>query len=156
MRKKIRLIEDAYNREHAFYLTVCTQGRRPWFSELPALAQACEEIILRLAQDRHSELFAWCVMPDHAHILILDHDPVDFIRLMKGNLTKSARKLKAAEGLWQRSFFDRAIRWEESIMDVARYIWANPVRAGLVTSPVEYAWSGSLVWPGWREEYGRG
>ena len=156
MRKKIRLAEDTYNREHVFYLTACTQGRRRWFSDFPNLAQACEDDIRGLAQDRHSDLFAWCVMPDHVHVLLRDRDPVAYMRRLKGSLTKSARVSQAGPGLWQRSFFDRALRGEESIQEVARYIWANPVRAGLVDNPSEYPWSGSLAWPGWREEYGRG
>jgi hypothetical protein len=53
--------------------------------------------------------------------------------------------------LWQRSFYDRALRNEESLESVARYIFFNPVEAGLVEQWADYRWSGSVVWPDWRE-----
>jgi REP element-mobilizing transposase RayT len=44
--------------------------------------------------------------------------------------------------LWQRRFFDRILRREESIERVAEYIIHNPVRKGFVETWVEYPWSG--------------
>jgi REP element-mobilizing transposase RayT len=40
--------------------------------------------------------------------------------------------------IWQRGFYDRSIRKEDDLIDIARYIVANPVRAGLVTSIRDY------------------
>jgi hypothetical protein len=48
--------------------------------------------------------------------------------------------------LWQRRFYDHALRASESIEIVAGYIWNNPVRAGLVSEADDYPFSGSLVW----------
>jgi hypothetical protein len=45
--------------------------------------------------------------------------------------------------LWQQSFYDRALRAEEDLADVAAYILANPVRAGLAAQPDEYPLLGS-------------
>ena len=48
----------------------------------------------------------------------------------------SAQLVNAALGmggsrLWQPGYFDRALRAEEDVRRVARYIVANPLRAGL-------------------------
>jgi len=40
--------------------------------------------------------------------------------------------------IWQAGFHDHAIRKEETLIDVARYIVANPVRAGLCDRIGEY------------------
>jgi putative transposase len=40
--------------------------------------------------------------------------------------------------VWQRGFYDRAIRKEEDLLAVARYIVANPLRAGLVSQLSDY------------------
>lgn len=40
---------------------------------------------------------------------------------------------------WQRGFFDRAIRREDDLVSIARYIVANPLRAGLVERIGDYA-----------------
>lgn len=46
----------------------------------------------------------------------------------------------AGARVWQTGFYDRAIRSDEDVADVARYIVANPIRAGLVKSVREYSW----------------
>jgi len=79
---------------------------------------------------------------------------VEFIRLFKGRVTPRARKTEPGRKLWQRSFYDHALRKEESVYQVTMYIWENPVRAGLVEEPYEYKWSGSDVWLELGEYYG--
>ena len=95
-------------------------------------------------------------MPDHVHLLLQDQEVVDFVRLFKGKMTPRARKIEPERRLWQRSFFDHALRKEQSLTDIACYIWENPVRAAMADEPEEYPWSGSEVWPNWRKLYGRG
>jgi hypothetical protein len=41
---------------------------------------------------------------------------------------------------------DRVLRSDEATFDVVRYIFENPVRAGLVRSPADYPFLGSDVW----------
>jgi REP element-mobilizing transposase RayT len=94
-------------------------------------------------------------MPDHIHLLIQDSDVIDFVRLFKGKMTPKAFSLEPAQKLWQRSFHDHALRNEESINQIAAYIWENPVRSSLVEAPDMYSWSGSEIWPNWREFYNR-
>ena len=92
-------------------------------------------------------------MPDHVHLLVQDPDVVDLVRLFKGRSTPSARRHEPGRRLWQRSFHDHGLRREESVETVAKYIFENPMRAGLVENPAEYPWSGSSVWQNWRELY---
>jgi putative transposase len=49
--------------------------------------------------------------------------------------------------LWQGSYFDRTLRSDEATEDAIRYILDNPVRAGLVRSPLEYPFMGSDYGP---------
>jgi len=95
------------------------------------------------------------MMPDHIHFLIQGANIIDFIRLFKGKLTPIARLIEPGRKLWQRSFYDHALRSEESLYDVARYIWENPVRMGITEDPPGYLWSGSEVWRNWRSFYGQ-
>jgi hypothetical protein len=44
--------------------------------------------------------------------------------------------------LWQRSFYDRVLRVQGDLEDVARYIWGNPVRAGIVDDWDKFPFSG--------------
>jgi REP-associated tyrosine transposase len=95
-------------------------------------------------------------MPDHVHLLLQDKDVVEFVRSFKGKMTAMALAREPEQRLWQRSFYDHALRTEETLEAVALYLWGNPVRAGLVEDPRTYRWSGSEVWPEWRALYGRG
>jgi REP element-mobilizing transposase RayT len=92
-------------------------------------------------------------MPDHCHLLLRDNNVVEFMRLFKGKLTPVARTLESRRTLWQRSFYDHALRSTESIFEVSGYIWENPVKAKLVDTPEKYPLSGSLIWPQWQQAY---
>ncbi|MGB9498837.1 MAG: REP-associated tyrosine transposase [Dissulfuribacterales bacterium] len=150
-RKNIRLPSGAYEQGNAFFITMATAERYPWFQIHSSLAETLINLIKETAKNRNSILFAWCVMPDHFHILIQHTDIKYFVRLIKGKLTPLARKMEPAQKLWQRSFYDHALRKAEATKEVAQYIWKNPVRAGLVKRAGDYPWSGSLVWPDWRD-----
>ncbi len=151
--KKIRLPLDIYRRGHIFFLTITTHARWTWFEKFPDLAETAVNTLVTTCRQRHSSLYAWCVMPNHVHILVCDDDIVALVRLFKGRMTPSARALLPSRTLWQRSFFDHALRREESLLDVAGYIFENPVRSDLVDGPNEYPFTGSEVWPEWRNAY---
>nr|GFC93156.1 hypothetical protein [Tanacetum cinerariifolium] len=80
---------------------------------------------------------AWVVMPDHFHWLIELHDST-LSTLMRRAKSRGAHSINRALGrqcqVWQKGFHDRALRSEEDIKAVARYIVANPLRAGLGTA----------------------
>lgn len=155
-RKLHRLPKEAYSANNIFYITACTQHRRPLFAHVAGLAEACGEGLAALATERSSSLHAWVVMPDHVHFIIQDQDVINFVALFKGRLTRQAWN-KGVEGkVWQRGFHDHALRAEEDIKVVARYIWHNPVRASLTDNPADHRWSGSQTWPQWRAWFGRG
>jgi len=156
VRKKIRLPHPVYQQGHAFFITTRTYKRYPWFRIHPDLATSGVELLRQTGAERGTRLYAWCVMPDHVHLLLQDDDIVDFVRLFKGRMTPKASAFDPGRRLWQRSFYDHTLRKEESLSNIASYIWENPVRSLLVVTPPMYLWSGSDVWNNWRDFYGRG
>ena len=88
-------------------------------------------------------------MPDHGHWLVEGLvGTSDFRQFVKSAKQRSgaAFAVRFGEPLWQEGYYDRVLRHDEDSLSVARYIVANPVRAGLVTDPSSYAYSGSDVW----------
>jgi putative transposase len=89
-------------------------------------------------------LHNYVVMANHVHLLITPRMPVP--RLMQ-----SLKRFTAREGIrileltghpfWQDESYDRLVRSEEEFARIALYIERNPVRAGMVATPEEYAWS---------------
>jgi REP element-mobilizing transposase RayT len=125
----------------AYLLTAVSHERKPVFNDWQ-LAR------LLIAEMRHAhesqtiESLAWVLMPDHLHWLVVLRDtPVQ--ALMQRIKSRSAIAInKTSSGhngkLWQRGFHDRALRREEDLQSVARYIVANPLRAGLVKRIGDY------------------
>ena len=89
-------------------------------------------------------------MPDHAHLLVEGlTERSDFRRFAKMVKQQSgaAFALTSDEPLWQKGYYEHVLREEDDAKEIARYIVANPVRAGLVKSPDLYPYSGSDKWP---------
>jgi putative transposase len=90
-----------------------------------------------------AKTLAYVVMPDHLHWLF-ELEKGNQLSLLVGSVKRhSAREisrlLNVTGGvLWQRGFHDHALRSEESLVAVARYIVANPLRAGLVVRVGDY------------------
>lgn len=87
-------------------------------------------------------------MPDHLHVLVeglaVDSDLVKFAHALKQRTAFAARRHRR-EQLWQRGYFEHVVRDDELTQTVAKYVLENPVRAGLVSEPLAYPFSGSLV-----------
>jgi REP element-mobilizing transposase RayT len=88
-------------------------------------------------------------MPDHTHVLIEGlRDSADLRRYCKLAKQRSGG-IHARSGrgpLWQEGYYDRVLRDCEDIREVARYILANPIRAGLALTPNDYPYLGSDRW----------
>ncbi len=128
-----------------FSITICVADRRPVFGN-PSLARDAVDHLLALSSKCGVALYAYCVMPDHIHVLLSPNGNtgvVEFVRLLKGRISTALRRLGVTGHLWQRSFHDRAIRREENLIEVIQYILHNPVRAGLVEDWRSYPFSGS-------------
>ena len=123
-----------------YLLTTVTQQRKPLFQSL----HAARLVITELRQsERHGSCrsLAWVLMPDHLHWLVELHS-VTLSSLMRQFKSRSGTALcKAGIGsgqVWQRGFHYRALRQEDDVRKIARYIIANPMRAGLVTQIGDY------------------
>jgi putative transposase len=123
-----------------YLVTTVVQNRDPVFRDymqgrlvVDALKKAQEEeLVLSLA---------WVVMPDHLHWLFeLKNNTLTCIMARtKSRITLALnRSLERDGSLWQHGFHDRAIRRDEDLPAVARYIVANPLRAGLVEKIGDY------------------
>ena len=123
-----------------YLLTTAVEGRVPIFHEMP-LARLVIAQFRQAQDDGMANSLAWVVMPDHVHWLIELGD-VDLSTLIQRFKSRSARAVNAACGrqgrLWQPGFYDRALRKDEDIRAAARYIVANPSRAGLVRRAGDY------------------
>lgn len=75
------------------------------------------------------------VMPDHIHWLVAITN-IDLLKLVQR--VKSFTTKRIGKRIWQPGFYDHGIRNDEKLITVARYIVANPIRAGLVEKVGDY------------------
>ena len=81
------------------------------------------------------------VMPDHVHWLfeLEDDDLSSIVQKVKSCASRAIRSEPDQHSFdWRSGFFDRALRRDEELLPTARYIVANPLRAGLVKSLRDY------------------
>jgi REP element-mobilizing transposase RayT len=136
-RLRIGRFSEAYR---PYLVTTVMEARKPIFADW-VLGRSLVHV-MRMEHDLGEvDSLAWVVMPDHLHWLI---------ELRAGKLSEVVCRVKSRStlainkatgrtgGLWQRGFHDRAIRRDESLLHVARYIVANPLRAGLVANIGDY------------------
>ena len=138
------LLKGRCSLEHQVYHITCTtQGRVCWF-ESAVLSKIVISEMRRLLEAGYVDSLAWVLMPDHLHWLFVlqsEQDLSTVIRLLKG---RSARLMNAhlqrTGMIWQKGFYDHAVRADEDLQRTARYIVANPLRAGLVDHIGDYSW----------------
>ncbi len=119
---------------HIYHVTTVTWDRHPVFADLYSARLLIGA--LREAQRRQeASTLAFVVMPDHLHWLV---------QLEARSLPEVVGAVKAVTAhrlgrrIWQNGFHDHALRQEEDLAEAARYIVANPLRAGLVERVGDY------------------
>lgn len=147
--KRIRLELEAYRLGHCFSVTIGAVERGQLFAD-PMTVEACLAALKQSAEKYEAAVYAYCFMPDHLHLLArtpVGISFIDFIRHLKQLSAYRLRRQAGARGpIWQRRFYDHALRSDEGVLAAARYIFENPARAGIVADADDYPYSGSFVW----------
>ena len=80
-------------------------------------------------------LFAWCVMPNHVHVVFQPSQGSGLAEILHSWKSFTAREAQRKFGIrgafWQREYYDHLIRDEEQFFRAVKYVAENPVRAGL-------------------------
>ena len=136
------LRKGRYSSPHqVYFITTITRERQPLFQDL-RLARLLVHELRCLHDNGRLNSLAWVVMPDHLHWLFQLNEGWHLPRVMKTLKARSAIAINRYCGqdgsVWQRAYYDRALRNDEDIRDVARYIVANPLRARLAQNIGDY------------------
>ena len=147
-RKPNRIDGYDYSTSGAYFITVCTAGReklfwsavgadiiRPQDVPLSPMGKIAEQGILQMAAhyenitvDRH------CVMPDHIHILLRMESDGNGRMISAPTVSTAVGSLKRwvsrqiGRPIWQKSFYDHAIRNQLDCDEIWQYIENNPLK----------------------------
>lgn len=100
---------------------------------------------LKTAKEKHKfYLYAYCLMPNHYHLLLETTQP-NLSRIMQYLNTSYATyyniKRKKYGHLFQGRYKSILIDKDSYLLELTRYIHLNPVRAKIVSEPQKYKWS---------------
>jgi putative transposase len=111
---------------------------------LDLIAEAKERLPMRL--------LAWCLLPNHFHLVLWPHEDGDLSRWMQWLMTSHVRRhhrLYHRSGhVWQGRFKAFPIEEDEHLWTVFRYVERNALRARLVGRAASWPWGSAAAFGG--------
>jgi putative transposase len=102
-------------------------------------------LLNRAGSERPMRLLAWCLMPNHVHLVLRPFGDGDLGLWMHWLLTCHVRyhqrRHSTVGRIWQGRFKAFPIQADSHLLTVLRYVERNPVRALIVRRSVDWAWS---------------
>lgn len=127
----LHLVQRGVNRERCFFA--------------PADHADYLRLLAVFSDEYGCSIHAYCLMTNHVHLLLTPHRHGACARLMKQlnqcYVQRLNQRSKRTGTLWEGRFHSSLVASNEYALACYRYIELNPVRAGLVSDPRDYAWS---------------
>src|ERR1700690_4042623 len=154
-RKQARLPAQSYVGVKSHFVTIWCDLRQNFLANIPT-AEMVRDCLLDCARRYGFVVHAYCLMPDHLHLLVLvqgSQSSANLTKFMRIFKSRTAFAFRQCDGqrLWEMSYYDHVLRTSDSLKDVANYIWWNPVRKRLCSSPSGFRFSGSQSIP-WKTQ----
>ncbi|MCQ2425937.1 MAG: hypothetical protein MJ070_07310 [Lachnospiraceae bacterium] len=145
-RKHPRLKRYDYSTPGAYFVTICTEGKRPLLSAvrqnetvLSKYGHCVETNLLSLpVRYPFLEIRKYAIMPNHIHAILVmksgtEYDgkrfPITAIICAYKSLTANdCHRFGMKEKLFQTSFYEHVIRDRDEYADVEKYIADNPLK----------------------------
>lgn len=106
-----------------------------------------ESLLLEGVELIDMRLLAYCIMPNHWHLILYPRKDTDMGEFMRWVTTTHVRQRRAATRsvgyghLYQGTYKSFPIEQDKHLVDVIRYVEQNPLRAGLVKKAQDWQWS---------------
>ncbi len=125
-----------YEGKLSFIVTATCYEHKPVIGKSFERMLECEKEVLQTCHDYDATVFAWCVLPDHYHLL-LNTDQIENLRgglgLFHGRSSYGWNQEENLQGrkIWFRCF-ERPMKSERHFWTTMNYIHHNPVKHGYV------------------------
>ena len=145
--RSLRLKGFDYSTPGVYFLTLCSwKGKNVFYD--PKLAKEIVNCLEDCSRQFGYKVYSYCLMPNHLHLLTSVSEGArsvsQYVQAFKSLSTRLFWRSFGKGKLWQRGFYDHIIRKEESLVEITKYILANPVRKGLSDTTDEYPYLGML------------
>ena len=116
--------------------------QRPSAAFIELIRLACDRLPLRV--------LAYCLMPNHFHLVLWPRGDGDLGRWMQWLLTSHVRRYHrhydSSGHVWQGRFKAFPIERDEHLLTVMRYVERNALRGRLAERAEDWAWSSVRFW----------
>lgn len=143
-------------------------GKGSCVLRVPAIAEMVQNAFLLFHGERYT-LHAWCVMPNHVHVLFQPKAGWTMSKIVASWKSYTGRRISeylkkatlergepssqlagrqpgtSSTTIWHREYWDRYIRDHAHYVNVVKYIHENPVKAGLVSKAEDWKWSSGFT-----------
>ncbi len=120
-----------------YLITTVTKERCTLFNDL-----CFGRLLVSALRGAEAHTLCYVIMPDHLHWL-LELEKASLSNVVQGVKSVSAHSINRVRGtrgpVWQAGFHDHALRQEDDLKSMARYVVANPLRARLVNQLGDYS-----------------
>jgi putative transposase len=137
-----------------YFFTLVTYNRLRTFNRPDCIA-LLRESFKQVKKEHPFTIEAIVILPDHIHcMLTLPQGDADYplrLRMIKSHFSRqyrgglpgntASRVAKGEKAVWQRRYWEHAIRDEDDYARHVEYIHYNPVKHGLAVSPRDWQWS---------------
>lgn len=154
-RKHIRIEDYDYSTPGAYFITICTANRekifwnvvgadiiRPQNLQLSTAGKIVEQGILQTAQHyKNVVVDKYCIMPDHVHLILHMESDIDGRMVSAPTVSTVIGSMKrwvsrqVGRPIWQKSFYDHAIRNQQDYNEIWQYIENNPLKYASKKAP---------------------
>jgi len=117
----------------------------------PGDYRAFEDLLVAYLARYDARLHAYCWMPNHVHLAVeVGRAPLGRLMQVVASVyaRRKQRSVPTTGHLFERRYRARLVQADAYLLALVRYIHRNPVRAGLVRDPSEYAWSSHRAYLG--------
>ena len=146
IQQKHRFKPETYRGRRSVAFTACVQGRKKVFNQ-PEIVSAFVPLLGDSAKEFGCAVPIYTFMPDHFHVIMTGENA-------DSNLKGAMDRFKFKTGWWfyrnrndlhwQRRYWDHVVREFEGWREQAKYIAANPCRAGLCEDVMSWPFTGSI------------
>jgi putative transposase len=140
MPRQRRQIED-----NAIYHIISRGHNKAKLFEAPKDFGLFKSLVREYSRRFGCEIFHYCLMPNHIHLLLRAGSAGDFPKFMQGLFQSYSfyvrRNYDRVGYIFQGRYKNMRIDNDIYLLDCGRYIERNPVRAAIVRDPSQYKWS---------------
>jgi len=143
-RKQIHLVDYDYsNTNMIYFVTICTWNKKEYFKNKEIVQYIEMEIDYRSRVAQEVTIFAYCIMPDHLHLLLKLNEGygkslANWVAAFKKYNTRILSMVHDIKPLWQANYYEHVVRKDELLKTIAEYIANNPVRKNFVHQWMDY------------------